>query len=172
MHLRAWMRLFRLPNLVTVPGDPLAGLLLATGGVWPGEPRAFAVVAAPLFLYCAGLAPRRPARCRRGPRRAPARPPAGEISASAAWTAAAVFAAAGVLLSALAGTGLLVGGLLLLMIVFYNVSAKRVSVAGPFIMGLCGGLSVLLGAAPFLQRGVSDPCCCWARSSRSCSSSP
>ncbi|MFO1489825.1 MAG: UbiA family prenyltransferase [Kiritimatiellia bacterium] len=159
MHLRAWMRLFRLPNLVTVPGDPLAGLLLATGGVWPGEPRAFAVVAAPLFLYCAGLALNDLRDVDEDRVERPARPlPAGEISASAAWTAAAVFAAAGVLLSALAGTrSLLVGGLLLLMIVFYNVSAKRVSVAGPFIMGLCRGLSVLLGAAPFLQRGVSDP---------------
>ena len=30
--MKAWLQLFRVPNLFTVPGDPLAGFLIATGG--------------------------------------------------------------------------------------------------------------------------------------------
>ena len=30
--LRTWLQLFRAPNLFTVPGDPLAGYLLASYG--------------------------------------------------------------------------------------------------------------------------------------------
>ena len=29
-----WLQLLRAPNLFTVPGDPLAGFLLASGGVF------------------------------------------------------------------------------------------------------------------------------------------
>ena len=52
----AWLRLLRLPNFVTVPGDPLAGFALASGfaagtAAWPVA----AAVAASLCIYAAGM---------------------------------------------------------------------------------------------------------------------
>ena len=52
--LRAWLQLFRVPNLFTVPGDPLAGFLIATGGHL--DTRALCAVLASLAIYAAGLA--------------------------------------------------------------------------------------------------------------------
>ena len=50
--LRAWLRLLRVANLPTVPGDPIVGYVVAAGVVgWPVLPCA----AASLCLYCAGL---------------------------------------------------------------------------------------------------------------------
>ena len=51
--VRTWLQLVRAPNLLTVPGDPLAGFLLATFGVLRAQ-AAFAVGAS-LCLYAAGL---------------------------------------------------------------------------------------------------------------------
>src|SRR5690349_4677009 len=51
---RAWLQLFRAPNLLTVPGDPLAGFLIATGGNL--DSRVAIAVIASLCLYAAGLA--------------------------------------------------------------------------------------------------------------------
>ena len=50
----AWLQLLRAPNLLTVPGDPVAGYLLAMHG---GVPRMelLGAVLASLFFYCAGL---------------------------------------------------------------------------------------------------------------------
>jgi 4-hydroxybenzoate polyprenyltransferase len=52
----AWLRLLRLPNLLTVPGDVLAGFLLApaaAGGA--GSIRCLLAIPAGLLLYAAGL---------------------------------------------------------------------------------------------------------------------
>ena len=159
MNLRAWMRLTRVPNLVTVPGDPLAGLLIATGGVWPGGFPAAAVLLAPVCLYAAGLVMND--LCDQDEDRVerPARPlPSGDVSPVAARVAVVLLMLSGVGLCAAAGNRALITGVILAgVITFYNRSAKRVSVLGPFVMGLCRGLSLLLGATPFLQRGVTDP---------------
>src|SRR6266567_8976267 len=50
---RAWLQLLRAPNLFTVPGDPLAGFLLATAGR-PDIRLVFAITAS-LCFYCHGL---------------------------------------------------------------------------------------------------------------------
>ena len=159
MNLRAWMRLIRVPNLVTVPGEPLAGLLIATGGVWPGGFPAAAVLLAPIFLYAAGLVMNDLCDQDEDRVQRPARPlPSGDISPGAAKAATAVLLLAGLGLCLPAGERAFMTGLILAgSIAFYNLSAKRVSVVGPFVMGLCRGLSLLLGASPFLQRGITDP---------------
>src|SRR5438874_1337202 len=50
---RAWLQLFRAPNLFTVPGDPVAGYLLVVRGSFTGA--VFAAIGASLCFYCAGL---------------------------------------------------------------------------------------------------------------------
>jgi 4-hydroxybenzoate polyprenyltransferase len=42
-------------------------------------------------------------------------------------------------------------------IVSYNAGAKRIPVAGPINMGMCRGLSLLLGAAPMCEMGLKPP---------------
>ena len=51
--LRTWLQLLRAPNLFTVPGDPLAGYLLACYGAV--EPRVLLPVFASLCFYSSGL---------------------------------------------------------------------------------------------------------------------
>ncbi|MFC1499260.1 UbiA family prenyltransferase, partial [Verrucomicrobiota bacterium] len=54
--LHAWLQLIRLPNLLTVPGDPLAGFLLArVAGAGPEMIYAIFPVLSALFLYMSGL---------------------------------------------------------------------------------------------------------------------
>src|SRR5262245_2678680 len=107
--LRHWLQLFRVPNLFTVPGDPLAGFLLATG--WTHEGRAwldgraaFAVVAS-VCLYAAGLAMNDLCDLAEDRRDRPARPLAsGAIPVSAAWIACGALCAIGIIaMAALAG---------------------------------------------------------------------
>src|SRR5438876_11164896 len=84
--LRAWLQLFRVPNLFTVPGDPLAGFLLATGGRI--DARVVFAILASLFLYAAGLAMNDLADFDEDRRERPKRPLAsGAISRGAAWIA-------------------------------------------------------------------------------------
>ena len=51
----AWLRLLRLPNLLTVPGDVLVGFVLAGSGPAMGSTGLAWAVAASLCLYAGGL---------------------------------------------------------------------------------------------------------------------
>ena len=83
--LRAWLQLFRVPNLLTVPGDPLAGFLIAAGGRL--DSRAACAVVASLAFYAAGLAMNDLADFAEDTRERPKRPlPSGAIPRSTAWT--------------------------------------------------------------------------------------
>ena len=147
----AWLQLLRAPNLLTVPGDPIVGYFLVrsqVGGPVEAAPVALAAAAA-VGLYAAGLITNDLFDLAEDRRDRPTRPlPAGEISLPAAWAAAA-----GLFLAALAAAFLarpaaglwaagLVGAILL-----YNGRVKRYPHAGPLLMGLCRGGSVLMGAA-------------------------
>ncbi len=140
----AWLRLIRAPNLMTVPGDPLAGFILAGGASWLAAP----VMAAATLLYAGALALNDAHDVEEDRRERPDRPiPSGLISRSAARGVAVALGAAAVLLAGTAGK---VSGVIALWMAvtaaFYNLLFKRTSV-GPWIMGACRGQSVLLGAA-------------------------
>lgn len=150
-HYLPWLRLVRLPNLLTVPGDPVAGFLLASAGLAePPKPVALAAVAgASLCLYAFGLmlndlVDLEIDRCER-----PARPlPAGEITVYQARMAVIALSLSGLNLALAAGRpALYVAAALAALVVLYNALLKRVRVAGVVAMGLCRGLSLLLGAA-------------------------
>ncbi len=144
--LRTWLQLLRAPNLFTVPGDPLAGYLLACyGTVVP-------LIALPIFaslcFYAAGLLLNDLADLAEDRAERPTRPlPSGGASRGAVVAAMVALAVGGLVLCAIAGLWPLgVGVALLITIVTYNLGMKRVSVVGALNMGVCRGLSLLLGA--------------------------
>ncbi len=140
-------QLLRPPNLFTVPGDPLCGALLASQGAWSW--RVVPPVVASLACYCAGLILNDLADLKEDLRDRPGRPlPSGAVSRRAAIALAAVFIAVALAAASLINTILLLlTGLLLVEILWYDFMAKRNAITGPIAMGICRGLSVLLGAA-------------------------
>ena len=149
--LMPWFRLARLPNLLTVPGDPVAGFLLAAAAAQqPPRPLLLlAAAGASLCLYLFGLILNdmvdiEADRCER-----PERPlPSGEITVPQARMAAIAMGLSGLNLALAAGRpALYVAAALAAVIVLYNAALKRVPVAGVLALGLCRGLSLLLGVA-------------------------
>lgn len=146
--IRPWLELLRLPNLLTVPGDPLAGCFLAAGGTI--DLRAAALAAAvSLCVYTAGLVLNDLADLEADRRERPSRPlPSGRIRpACARGLLAVLLAAALVLLFRLNAAARGVGLVLVAAVLLYDIVLKRVRFIGPVVMGSCRGLSLLLGAA-------------------------
>ena len=146
--VRAWLELLRVPNLLTVPGDPLAGWALASAGIEGGRVP-WLVCAASLCLYAAGLLLNDVADLEEDRVARPTRPiPSGRISRAAACAVAVLLAAVGLVLCASvnARAGFL-GLALLAVIVLYDLWLKRLPVIGSSAMGACRGLNVMLGAA-------------------------
>jgi 4-hydroxybenzoate polyprenyltransferase len=147
---RDWLRLLRAPNLLTVPGDPLAGAALAAWTLniplaW--APALLAGVAG-VLLYAAGLVNNDLADLAEDRRERAWRPvAAGAISPRAALAAFLLLAVGGVMAAALAGpwAGAWAAALLV-AVLLYNMVFKRVPVAGLLVMGACRGMNFLLGA--------------------------
>ncbi len=144
---RTWLQLLRAPNLFTVPGDPLAGFLLVNQDFldWTLLAACFAAVC----FYAAGLLLNDLADEAEDRRDRPARPlPSGAASRGRVLMAALALNASG--LGALAASGhpraLAVGAALVFAVALYNFVTKRWPVIGALNMGLCRGLSVMLGA--------------------------
>jgi len=151
--LRPWLELLRVPNLPTVPGDPLAGAMLAataTAATVSGRQAAGVAVAA-LCLYMAGLVLNDLHDLPDDRVRRPERPLArGAIALSRARLAFVVLAALGMAAGTWAG-GLLRGGgasaVLLGLICLYDLAAKARPLSACLVMGLCRGASMVLGAS-------------------------
>jgi 4-hydroxybenzoate polyprenyltransferase len=145
--MKAWLQLFRVPNLFTVPGDPLAGFLIATGGRLDARV-AFAILAS-LFLYAAGLAMNDLADFKEDLRERPRRPlPSGAIPRGVVWIVTGNLVIFGLGMCFMSGPATVLMGLgVLLGVVLYNFLTKGIPVIGALNMGVCRGLSLLLGAA-------------------------
>ena len=147
----AWLRLLRLPNLFTVPGDPLAGAILAaaTLGALPHWSAVAVAVGVSLVLYMAGLIDNDLADLKEDRRDRPHRPlPSGQVRVPHAMIAAAALLLGAVLLAGRVNRECLaVAAALAATILLYNHLLKRVPVVGPLAMGLCRGLSVMVGAS-------------------------
>ena len=148
--LAAWAQLVRLPNLFTVPGDPLAGFALA-GGLAAGADLLIVLpcAAASLMLYCAGMILNDVFDRDEDARDRPGRPiPAGQVSLPAAVAAAVALMAAGIAAAAAVSLGTAIVAVALAgTILAYDAGGKRIRMLGPVNMGLCRGLSLLMGAA-------------------------
>lgn len=146
--LSPWLRLLRVPNLLTVPGDPVAGFLLAAGVAGGGFSWAMiCAVGASLCLYCFGLILNDMVDLKVDLCERPDRPlPSGEITFNSARGVAVAFALSGLNLALFAGVHVLyVAMALSALIILYNAGFKNVRILGVITMGLCRGFSFLLG---------------------------
>ena len=145
-QLRTWLQLLRAPNLFTVPGDPLAGYLLASYGAI--EPLIALPIFASLSFYASGLLLNDLADLAEDRAERPARPlPSGAASRGSVVAVMLGLAVVGLTLCGIAGAWpFCAGAVLLVVIASYNLGVKRVPVIGALNMGLCRGLSLLLGA--------------------------
>jgi 4-hydroxybenzoate polyprenyltransferase len=162
--MKSWFQLIRLPNLFTVPGDVIAGALLASASrqelvlLVP-------VLAASLALYCAGLVlndffDRDVDKIER-----PSRPiPSGKITSEQALVFFILLILSAMIFSYTASSiklaplrlGFLpfvrphIMGITFLLtgfIFFYNSLAKQVPWLGVSVLGMCRGLNLFLGAS-------------------------
>jgi 4-hydroxybenzoate polyprenyltransferase len=121
--------------------------------------RMLACGAASLCLYAAGLIANDCFDLEDDRRERPKRPlPSGAIPPSFAGLVGFLLGALGIALAALASVmsaGIAVG--LVVMVLVYDAGGKRVSGWGPLNMGLCRGLSLLLGAAAAGPKALSQP---------------
>jgi 4-hydroxybenzoate polyprenyltransferase len=145
--VRTWLQLVRAPNLFTVPGDPFAGYLLAAYGAF--DSHVFYALAASVCFYAAGLLDNDLADLAEDRLERPKRPlPSGAAEPLTVAVVAAVLVGAGLLLAAKLGAPALTVALAIVAAVgLYNHVTKHIPVIGALNMGVCRGLSVLLGAA-------------------------
>lgn len=145
---RAWLRLLRAPNLLTVPGDALAGYFLACGASAGFGPALFSAIGAGLLLYCAGLVMNDWADLEEDRRERPNRPlAAGRISIEAAR--AFVISAVVIALAVSAYGGFwcfFTSAALAATIWTYNGFPRR-GIRPIALMATCRFLNVLLGVA-------------------------
>lgn len=153
----AWLRLLRLPNLLTVPGDVLAGFLLAPATTAAGWGRLLLAIPAGTLLYAAGLLLNDLFGYAEDLRDRPARPlPAGEVSREAAAGAALVLLWVSAFLAAFFDA-LPVAIPLILCIILYDVGLKRIRFLGPALMGACRAGNLLLGATAAGEGAATAP---------------
>jgi len=154
-----WLRLLRLPNLFTAPGDSLAGYFLATTFrgdasicVW----RIVLLATMSVFTYAYGIVMNDVADYKEDCQIRPERPlPRGKISRATASIFCALLWGLSVVLLVICTQlkclvfydvfFVLLG--LWLTIVLYNFWLKRFRLVGSLAMGLCRGLNFLLGVA-------------------------
>jgi 4-hydroxybenzoate polyprenyltransferase len=145
------------PNLFTVPGDPLAGFMLATGGVLHG--RVAGAMATSLLLYAAGLLLNDYFDRHVDAKERPERPiPSGAASARIVLAVglALLVAAVGVAFAVSHPGAGAVATALALTVFAYDAGLKRVRWLGPVVMGSCRAGSVVLGAT-FAFRPMPPP---------------
>lgn len=152
----SWLQLIRPPNLPTIPGDPLVGLLLSAPGVIVLWPQLVGPIIVALLLYAGGLVLNDWVDVEDDLRERPTRPiPKGVVNRGIALCLAVFLLAAGVAFACAVSMRCVVVSLALsAAVVFYNLVAKRIPVVGPVVMGACRALSVLLGWA---ASGVAFP---------------
>ncbi len=159
--LKGWVSLFRPPNLFTVPGDPLIGALLAALALKtvPQWNAIYALMGAALAFYASGLLANDFFDRAIDAQERPNRPiPSGAVNANAVKWVAILLSLVGLSLTLPAGRlASEIGLLLTLNAWFYDAYGKKMAWLAPFSMGLCRGLSVLLGAAALGLNGLTSP---------------
>lgn len=147
----AWLALLRVPNLLTVPGDPVSGACLAAMAVgvsleWAPLARC---IAASLAFYSSGLLANDYLDRSEDAQDRPARPiPSGRIPARWVLACSLLLTLAGLCLAGSVSYPATAVAILLSASSWgYNLGIKKVALAGPALMGCCRGLNLLFGAA-------------------------
>jgi 4-hydroxybenzoate polyprenyltransferase len=146
--MKTWLQLFRAPNLFTVPGDPLAGFLLASAGATGITTAILPVILASLSLYGFGLLLNDLMDFNEDRLERPGRPlPGGAVEKRTVWVVAILLVILGLATCASIGTRtVLCGGSIATAVAAYDCGLKKVPVISALNMGLCRGLNLLLGA--------------------------
>ena len=156
---KACFSLFRPPNLLTVPGDPLTGAMLAsvTRGILPDGSGLVSVLGASLLLYAGGLLANDFFDRYVDARERPGRPiPSGIVRPAFVLGLAIILTLAALAVVLPAGrTTLTFATLVALASWFYNAVGKRLAWLAPFSMGACRGLSLMMGAALLGVQGTT-----------------
>ena len=159
----SWCRLLRAPNLLTAPGDPIAGFLLAGLALESVELwRMIPAAAASLLFYAAGLIQNDIAGLARDRVERPERPlPSGAIRPAAAMAGMGVLGVGAMAATILTGSmpAIVMGLVLVLLISLYNHATSELPGVRPLNMGLCRGVSLMLGASAAGGWGAfENPC--------------
>ena len=139
-----WLRLVRLPNLFTVPGDPLFGFLAGGGDL--ADPRLPWLAGAVLLLYVFGLIDNDLCDLATDRVERPERPlPSGRVTVAAAEMARWGCALGGLAAAAAVGPSPLAAATLLLILAAAYNRFKHYPPLGPALIGLCRVLAVAVG---------------------------
>ncbi len=144
-----WLKLVRVPNLFTVPGDVIVGACLATGEFNNFFSTTTALtIAVSLCLYISGLILNDWFDIETDRVDRPFRP----LVSVTVYPPIALLVGVSFIIIALCiaicigkMTGL-VAGAIAFAVVFYNWKARKIAILGFIVMALCRGLNVLLGA--------------------------
>lgn len=157
---KVWLAIFqlcRIPALFSAWGDILLGQGLAHGAVDFSQPRLWWLILATTGLYLSGMVFNDIADRRTDLRERPGRPiPSGRVSLRVAILLSLSLLSLGLISSAVVGKSSVVLGLLIAIAAqSYNFLVKG-SLFGCFVMGLCRGGNLLLGASTGLSWPLSD----------------
>lgn len=145
--LLPWLRLARVPAVFTALADIFAGYLL-THTEWEPYPRFLSLVGASACLYLSGMVFNDVFDLKQDREERPSRPiPSGAIGLRQAVIFGAVLMACGLGLSLAAGWNSLIIGVAIAAAIFAYDGGLKKTVLGPFAMGLCRVLNLLLGAS-------------------------
>jgi len=155
--IRNWLQLIRVPNLFTVPGDPLLGIMLVSWGHGADLISGTGVVVTSILLYIGGLIQNDISDIEHDKKTRPERPlPSGNISLGSAKTVCALCFLLSLIITSLIGWLTLVTTVLLIAsIIGYNNFLKETPVLGPILMGCCRMLNVILGISLFWDNNLS-----------------
>jgi len=158
---KGWLSLLRIPNLLTLPGDVILGFIIAESSLEDSNLilgfsfskitflsySIFYVILAVLSVYCFGLITNDLADFNEDLKKRSDRPlPSGIISKQSAWGVAILFAVSGLIFASFANQRVFLAVVALIgLVVGYNYLFKKSWVSGPFILGLCRSLAVMIG---------------------------
>jgi hypothetical protein len=146
--LRAWLELLRPANIATAPADVLAGAAVA-GALLPVHPSLVWLVLATMALYAGGIVLNDVFDSRIDALERPERPiPSGRVTLERARQVGLALLVTGVLLAIPAGPlAAALAAAINAAVLAYDAGAKHHPVVGPFVMGTCRGLNLLLGVS-------------------------
>ncbi len=156
--LTSWGRLFRLPNIFTVPGDPLIGFIVLNRGVITESQGIdiILVMLASVCLYIYGLISNDIVDYDIDKKERSSRPLAsGEISIASAKIASCFFVCIALLISFFINQQVFILSLVLLAFIsFYNFKYKSHIILGPLLLALCRITNVMFGATLIVNENV------------------
>ena len=158
-RIMPWLRLLRLPNLFTAPGDSLAGYFLASAFIGNKTVSLWTIVllaVTSVFIYAFGVVMNDLVDYQEDCIHRPERPlPSGRINRQQAtwicvqlWIIASICcpgSSISIFLLHIDSNSLFVFVVLFITIALYNMWLKHYRLAGSIAMGLCRGLNFLLG---------------------------